>query len=120
MYGRCTLQLEHTLAYTVHKEALLNDEENEQQVSTFSLFLLSNYFRIYCIHFSMICFALYQLNHSDNYYNSLGPVICARDFYLQQRQYLWKILQELIRISLDDRHAYNVVSADYVKTLCDR
>jgi hypothetical protein len=60
------------------------------------------------------------LTHSDDFYTSLDPVICARDYYLKQRQFLWRIVQELIRISLDTNHPYHLVAVEYVTMLCDR
>jgi hypothetical protein len=61
-----------------------------------------------------------QLNLSDDYYVSLDPVICVRDFYLEQRQYLWKIVQEIIRISLDSGHPYHLIAVEYVNMLCEK
>ena len=50
-------------------------------------------------------------------YTSLEKVWKTRDFYFSQLQYLFKILQEVIRIDGDSDHIYHDPAKDYLNEL---
>jgi hypothetical protein len=50
-------------------------------------------------------------------YTSLEKVLRTRDFHFSQQIYLFKILQEIIRIDADSDHIYHSAVKDYLDEL---
>ncbi len=51
---------------------------------------------------------------------SLETLILVRDFYYNQIHSIWKILQELVRISGDSSHIYHEIISTYLDKLINK
>jgi hypothetical protein len=51
---------------------------------------------------------------------SIETIIQVRDFYFSRCQYLWKILQEIIRIDGDKSHVYHEPISRYLDKLLEK
>lgn len=56
-------------------------------------------------------------NFDGTIYTSLEKVLKTRDFHFSQQIYLFKILQEIIRIDADADHIYHSAAKDYLDEL---
>jgi hypothetical protein len=51
---------------------------------------------------------------------SIDTIIQVRDFYFSRCQYLWKILQEIIRIDGDKSHVYHTPVSQFLDKLLEK
>lgn len=92
--------------YLIYNSAILNVDELQ------CVFIWNTYLRE--------CILEGQKSLDSSRLKSIETIIRVRDFYFSHSQYIWKILQEVIRIDGDQTHVYHFPASQYLDKILEK